>query len=464
MNKSRKNVVVVVLDTVRGLDTVPAEKTFIPTLASLTREGTEYRHAFTSAPWTLPAHAGLFTGTYSSKHNTHGKHHTLDSSLTTLPEIFSSEGYDTFGISNNTWISDEFGFDRGFDSFNHGWTSSELQCERSLLDIAVNDTDERPVLNGDDGAQKTTTEAIDWLSTRRSRQPFFLFLNYIDAHFEYTPPKQFVADRLPSGYDYNQALNILHDPRKYDVDEVTLTEEEFATLRTLYRAEITYLDANVRKLIDGIKAVGEWEDTILIVTSDHGENIGEHGFLGHQYNIYDTLLHVPLIITGGSFNETSNTDQLVQLPDLAPTLLDEVNIDAPAMREQFQGRSFHPSSTAIEREYIISEYIAPQPSIKTLEQRFTELPPDLYTFDRSLRAIRTFDYKLIRGSDGSRELYNINVNPAETKNIIQENPEIAEFLEDKLDRWLASFEQKLTQTSPSISSESRERLRDLGYL
>ena len=200
-----------------------------------------------------------------------------------------------------------------------------------------------------------------------------------------------------------------------------------------------------------------------VLDGDHGENIGDHGLMDHQYSLHDTLLHVPLVIHGGSFTG-GTVDDLVQLTDLAPTLLDEVGIDAPEFREQAQGRSFHPDADTEPRGKVVAEYMAPQPSMEALKKRVGDLPAHVYEYDRSLRALRTEEWKLIRGSDGSRRLYHVASDPEESEDVADENPEVVSRLEGELDEWLDSFEHAEHTGDVSMREETRERLEDLGYL
>jgi arylsulfatase A-like enzyme len=171
---------------------------------------------------------------------------------------------------------------------------------------------------------------------------------------------------------------------EYIAGMVEMTGRDFEILRALYRAEIAYLDRRIGELRDMLEAHGEWEDTVFVVTGDHGENIGDHGLMDHQYCLYDTLLHVPLVIHGGSFTGGGTVEDLVSLTDLGPTLLDEVGIDAPEFREETQGRSFHPDANAEPRDRIVAEYLAPQPSMDALEARVGDLPGHVREYDRSL--------------------------------------------------------------------------------
>jgi arylsulfatase A-like enzyme len=465
MSREESNVVIVVLDTVRAFETVPADQSGLPAMASLAADGTEFCRAFTSAPWTLPSHAGLLTGTYTSKHDTHGENPMLDESLTVLPEILSEHGYETRAISNNTWFSDEFGFDRGFDTFHTTWTRDADESGVGPSGSGFDADDWRARATEDCTAEATTNVAVDWLTSMGS-EPFFLFLNYIDAHFEYCPPREYVTDELPPGYDYDSAVDVLDSSHAYSAESESLTDSALTALRALYLGELAYLDDNISRLVDRLKRAGEWEDTILLLTSDHGENIGEHGLVGHQYSLYDTVLHVPLVVTGGSFDSGTSTNRLVQLIDIPSTILDEVGIGASTARGQFQGRSFSPSSSAPEREFVTGEHVTTCPPIETLKERFGDLPESLEALEDGLplRAIRTDEYKLVMADDGASELYQVRNDPGETEDIAERHEDVCDRLREDLERWVASFEQETTQASTTISSESKKRLQDLGYL
>lgn len=458
------------------------------TIQHLAESGANFRNAISPAPWSLPSHASLFTGTHSSKHGAHATHKQLTGELTMLPEIFQQNGYETVAISNNTWISEEFGFGRGFDTFYKTWQYvqsdtdlGEIARTRQGIDqirsLASRMTVGNPITNlvntiygkffrrqHDEGAQQTTGWIIDWLHSRDNSQPFFLFANYLEPHLEYRPPVAFAEQFLPPGVSYEEAMGVPQNAWRYIAGKTDLSEQDFEILRALYRAELAYLDERIGELKRALEHVNKWKDTVLIVTGDHGENIGDHDLMDHQYCLYDTLLHVPLVIHGGSFTGQGTSDQLVQLTDLAPTLLDVANIDAPATRTQFQGVSFHPDSDTESQEYAIAEYMGPQPSIDALEKRVGPLPEYIHKYDRSLRAIRTTDYKLIRGSDGSRELYQIAEDPMEEHDLAEEQPEIRNDLDAQLDEWVDSFEHADTSGSVSMSQSTQDRLEDLGYL
>ncbi|MFC7058381.1 sulfatase [Halovenus salina] len=316
----------------------------------------------------------------------------------------------------------------------------------------------------DDGAQSTNDWIRDWLARREQTDPFFLFVNYLEPHLEYKPPREHAVPLLPEDVSYNEAMAVNQDAWQYIAKKADMSERDFEILEALYQAEISYLDERIGELKELLQEEGEWKDTIFILTGDHGENIGEHRLMDHQYCLYETLLHVPLVIHGREFTGGGTVDELIQLTDLVPTLLDAVDIDAPGFREQLQARSFYPAADTASREYVVAEYMAPQPSMEALEGRVGEIPDPVYKYNRSLRAIRTDRWKLIRGSDGSVELYNIENDPGETTDCSGDKEEIRRELADDLDDWLDSFDRTEYSDGVRMKEGTKQRLEDLGYL
>jgi arylsulfatase A-like enzyme len=480
------NVVVLVMDTARASAVEAVLSNPTKSLKEPIVEGTRFEQTYTSAPWTLPSHASLFTGTHPSKHGAHAGHKRLNDDHATIAEILANNGYETVAVSNNTWISEEFGFDQGFETFYKTW--QYVQSDTDLGRIARQEEgidkfteatkalfDGDPLTNlanaiygqffrktEDDGATRTNEWISDWITNRNDSRPFFLFVNYLEPHLEYRPPNEHASDYLPEGVTYEEAMEVPQDAWGYIAGTTEMTDEGFEILRALYRAEISYLSKRILEIVDVLKAEGEWEDTLFIITSDHGENIGEHGLMDHQYALYDTLLNVPLFIHGSPFGDESS-DDLVQLVDLPPTILDVLDIDAPGAREQFQGVSFHPDAPE-DREFAVAEYLSPQPSMNALQKRVGDLPDNVEKFDRSLRAIRTERYKYIRGSDGSQGLYNIQNDPDETRDISDTYGDVVHELDTELDGWLDSFDKADHSDDVSMDEQTKARLEDLGYL
>ncbi|WP_247002722.1 sulfatase [Halosolutus gelatinilyticus] len=461
-----------------------------PALSRLAAEGTAFENAFAAAPWTLPSHASLFTGLYPSEHGTHGGHTFLDEDLRTLPEAFADAGYQTIGVSNNTWITEEFGFDRGFEDLRKGWQYIQSDADmgavvrgedlREKLQAARNRLfDGNPLVNatnilysevfqptGDDGAARSVDWIERWLAKRDDERPFFLFCNFIEPHVQYDPPKEYAERFLPAGASYEEATAIRQDPRAYDCEDYDLSDREFSLLRGLYRAELAYVDDQLARLRTALEAAGEWDDTLVVVCGDHGEHIGEHGFFGHQYNLYDTLLNVPLTIRGGPFTDGGRRRDLVQLLDIPATVLETVGVDDPELLAQGSGRSVHPDSDAKPRDAVFAEYVAPQPSIDRLEARFGDIPDRVRAFDRRLRTVRTTEYKYVRGDDGFERLHHVPTDPAERNDITSETPEAIRELRNRLESRFEPFEDVATAADADVEMRegTKERLADLGYL
>ena len=457
------------------------------TLAALAAEGQVFTNASAPAPWTLPSHGSLFTGTYPSKHGAHADHKRLDGRLTTLAEAFGRAGYETVCLTNNVWITETFGFDRGFETVYKPWQYVQTDTDFGEIQIrqeglAKYRTAARALVDGDVlanaanalygrflyrrndyGAGRTNALVRRWLRSRSADSPFFLFVNYLEPHIEYQPLERFARRHLPTDVTYEDAREVSQDAWAYVLGKTDHTERELSALQALYRAEIDYLDARLSELRATLDAADEWDDTVVVLTSDHGENVGDHGLMDHQYCLYETLLHVPLIVRGGGFGR-GETDDLVQLTDLLPTLLDAAGIEAPATREQAQGRSLHPDVEEPPRKRAIAEYIGPQPSIESLERKFDDRPAAIDRYDRRLRAIRIGEEKLIRGSDGSVELYDLADDPEETNDLAPSRPGHVESLAGELDAWLGSFDHARHDESVTMDAGTKQRLEDLGYL
>lgn len=483
--EAKPNIVLVVLDTTRADDGY--DSAVAPTLADIGAAGTRVTQAISAAPWTLPAHASMLTGTYPSKHGAHAGHELLDESQPLLSELFREAGYETVCVSNNTWLSNESGFDRGFDSFQQMWQLVQSQTalgelvdvteENRMTAVAKKLREGNPFANivnvlyrlfvrerSDKGAKRSTEWIDEWLRERDIGKPFFLLTNYLEPHLEYRPPERLAAQFLPGSHSYEEAMAIPQEPWEFLAGNLHLEEDDLRALRALYRAEIAYLDEQLAELKRALIETGEWDNTVLVVTADHGENIGHHGMMDHQYCLYDSLVHVPLVIQGGAFDDRGDIQELVSLVDLAPTLLDEAGIEAENARSEFQGRSFHPRTDSPGAEFVVSEYMEPQPSMEALERHVAELPDTISRFDRSLRAIRTSEHKLIRGSDGRTELYDLVTDPRETDDVAAENPILVDKLSHQLDEWQESFDTADTDADVSIEGNRKERLENLGYI
>lgn len=485
---TRPNVVLVVMDTARAVD-VPLDdgsSETMPFLRGVADSGTTFTDVTANAPWTLPSHGSLFSGKHPSVHGAHAEHKQFRHEPT-LATVLRKEGYHTAAVSNNTWISGEFGFDRGFDEFVSTWQL--FQDGTDFGDVAQTEMGALNQLRGvlrkfhgnplknvanlvygnffrkkdDDGARRTNRIVADRLSEwADSPDPFFLFLNYLEPHIEYDPPDKHAKRFLPDDISVSEARGVEQDAWAYVTGETSLTERELEALRGLYRAELAYLDERIEDLYALFDDAGLLDETLFIVTGDHGENIGDHGLMDHQYSLHETLLHVPLIFSGPGFDSGSRVESPVQILDLFPTILDTVGASFDG--EDYPGRSLREFDQLPDKRTILSEYIGTQPSIKTLRERY-DCERDVSTFDRRLWAVKFANEKYIRGSDGSERLFDLREDPGEQTDLSNRNPDRRRIMAEKLDERVENLSETTYDDNESaMDTETEQRLEDLGYL
>lgn len=477
------NIVLIVMDTARADVVAPtSEHTPMPKLADLGQGGTIFTSASSNSPWTLPSHATIFSGQYTSHHQTHAANVQFDYEPT-LPSRLRECGYTTIGVSNNTWVSGEFGFDRGFDKFYTTWrlfqdgvdfgdiAQTEFGMKNQLLGI-LKKFRGNPLKNlanliygrflrkrNDDGARRTNEIIAENLDDWVDESPFFLFLNYLEPHLEYRPPDRVASRYLPGDVTLEEAASVNQDAWAYISGEIEMSGRDFDILRALYTAELAYLDERIEELHRVFQDVGAAEQTVFIVTADHGENIGDHGLMDHQYSLHETLLSVPLAIFGPGFDGSAVIGTPVQLLDIAPTVLD---IASESSIDELPGESLASPQDLPQDRPMYAEYVSPQPAIETLKDRY-DCRNNVEQYDRLLRAVRLNDSKYVRGSDGSEWLFDLTRDPGEMVNDVDENPERHRALRRRLETWTESLP-PIDRSDTSMAPATERRLEDLGYL
>lgn len=333
------NIVLVVMDTTRAmsLSCYGCQDKTTPFLDQLSDIGYRHDRMVASSSWTLPAHTSLFTGKRPDEHGITNKTKTLTDEET-LAEQLSEAGYTTIGISNNPLVSPNWGLDNGFDTFKNYsdptaeqsnrleegvwidvWSkdangeydnSIEKWSDFLIETVRQRDTDSMKYFfhylknkftkristdhNKDDGARKTTEEAKNCI--RQTDDPYFLFINYMEAHHPYHPPSEYRKAFLEQEVS-DQRLEKIGAAEwiKESYTGEMADEETRDIARALYHSEIRYLDSRIEELYEFIMA--DDEDTVFIVTSDHGESFGEDGLLKHV-GVYQPVNRIPLIATG----------------------------------------------------------------------------------------------------------------------------------------------------------------------
>ncbi len=294
--KSKKpNVIFLMLDTLRAdhLGIYGYERNTSPNIDQFARENLLFKNAITAVPWTPPSVAGMLSGLYPTSHNfmppnsreeATSSVSKLSDAVLTLPEVLKAQGYQTHAISSNPWITDTFGFNQGYEKFEY--------LEREQADIIT-----------DSGIK-----AIDQMSAKD--QPFFLYLHYLDPHEPYTPPNKYV-----------QAFKGPLKSREYDV--------EMQRKIGLYDGEIAFMDECLGKLFTYLKEKNLYENSIIVIVGDHGEQFMEHGNISHGNELFNPELHVPMMIKTGKQVQQRVVDYAVSNIDLFPTILDLVGLVPP---------------------------------------------------------------------------------------------------------------------------------------
>ena len=437
---SRPNVILISVDTLRAdhLGCYGYPKPTSPFIDSLAGRGVVFESAQATASWTLPSHMSIMTSLYPHSHGVESDRSTLPDSVTTLAEVLQRAGYSTTAFVSWIFVSKKFGFDRGFDRFE----------ELLPRPDQINPTTRHAIK-----ANRFRERVGDWISTAPAQQPFFLFLHLFDPHMNYEPPigiaRIFDPDiremadtrsgRYPILKPYIAGLN--KEPRRIDPRELNRAV-------ALYDGEIRFLDNQLRKLFDRLDERGLLDNTLVVFTSDHGEEFDEHGSMeGHQWTLYDEVLHVPLVMKfPGDAHAGSQPKSLVQSIDIAPTILAFLGMPAP---DEFSGRSLLPllagDRGAFEERHAFSQ-------IKRFNKKW---------------ALRSEQWKLIYTAGNKKrpaeyELYDLHRDPDEQQNIYASSDAAAP-LTEALERWKETRNLNEAPLAPTLSREEQDRLRALGY-
>jgi arylsulfatase A-like enzyme len=491
------NVVLIVLDTARAqnFSCLGYQKVTSPRIDQLAEEGVLYRNCIAPAPWTLPSHASLFTGQFPSVHGAHGAHLRLDDRFPTLAQVLRGLGYSTLGISSNVWVSEAFGLARGFDTFFKTWQRFQDDTTTARVMRARGDGNLRPRLNAllqsiprnavpktllnlfylrvlwrrsDAGAERTYRELRRSMASLS--RPFFVFLNYMEPHAPYNAPGEYKFKHLPSKNlpveHAHRMIKLSTASKDFHMGELKLTPRDFELMRALYDGEISYSDYRVGQVLDYLDHSGVLDDTIVIVTSDHGENIGEHALMAHRFSVNETLLRVPLIVRYPAAVEAGQqVQEYVQLTDIFPTILRLLGVRPGHFGLSLPGRAIDPPSLCARQAVpVVAEYIG---NGYTAEANDPTFDFESSRYCRTYKALYRGGFKLIMASDGSRELYELGSDPEEGRNLAEERRDLVGRLSEHLAEWELSNPSSSVPASvgdQELDAIVEERLRALGYL
>jgi arylsulfatase A-like enzyme len=459
----KPNILLIVMDCVRfDYPSVYGDsRSETPNLERLAADGVLFQNAFAAAPWTPPSHASLFAGTYPSRHGVDvGENLYLNDHNRTLAEMLVESGYRTFGILPDAHLSALRGFDRGFQETVELWRIPHLNWEYDWLNCLTWNA-----IHGKDTRSRYATKALQrWLKSNfQKSNPFFAFINFKAAHNRYEPPQPFKREFEIASAELNRKKAQYYSNKggySYMGGRLELTEEEFTLVRSWYSGAVAYIDYRIGEIVETLKTIGAYDNTLIIVTADHGENFGEHHLAYHLFCLYDTLMHVPLLMSCPALLPRGTTvSGLVSLTDIVPTIIDVAGLKE--RQDHLQGRSLVPFEERRYNDHVFAEFGRPYHMLHRLNAEFPG--HEFSRFDKGLQCIRTEEYKLIVSSNGEEELYRLRDDPLEVSNRSDELPEIAVDLRAKLTKWRASMDGDPASELEADDESVMQSLRDLGY-
>jgi len=457
------NVLLLTVDTLRA-DFLkaynPAAMANTPNLDALLQQSIIFRGSFSQSSWTKPSFATMFSGLYPEQHTATTKVAPLPDSVHTLAEALQEGGYYTAGFPNNPNVSEVFNFQQGFVEYNYLEPSLYFRATASSAKLTLYEILRRVrqmgmktggkiipalgkmvVTDFYQPAEVVTEHALDWLDTQQAgankQTPFFLYMHYMDPHDPFMDP-----DSPEGGYARVRMEN--PDP--------ALKEPMIKA----YNREIEHFDAYLKPLLEGLKARGLFDNTMIVFTSDHGEEFYEHGGWWHGQTLYDELCHIPLTIKlpGNALAGTVNT-QMARHVDIAPTIIAFTHTDKPM---EMSGKPLITRDNVIDNADITHSYATNDFEGNVLE------------------SVRTLDSKLIVSHTASKRnhpplaVFNVQADPGELKNLAdapEEKPRRDALMQslDEHRSYLQSGARPATTTAPAANTESvKEQLDSLGYI
>ncbi len=474
LHAKKPNIILIILDTLRSdhMSCYGYPKKTTPNIDAFASEAVQYTHAYPTASWTLPSIASVLTGLYPCGHGAHrvkeggiGKGvipiRGLSDDHTTLAEILKKEGYSTAGIISCTFLTKSYGLHQGFDYYDDYIPSIEsFMSYCSVLSffnifLPVDDFLSSTGHNIHKTAQQVNDSTVSWLNQSDQKKPFFLMAHYFDVHHPFFPEKigmRSVPTSIKNRYAHysnyvdleKQIINsVLSGKRK-------LLSDERDFLINNYDREIVLLDQKIGELFSFLKENKLYDESLIVILSDHGESFGEHNLMLHGLSLYEDNLRVPLIIKYPLSDQKKGTvDYPVSLAGLAPTLLSYTSIPTP---DFMQGSLF----SEPQNQKIFSMLYYSGSALWAL--------PELLQGDQS--SLLDQNHKLMQFGNGQKQLHDLIKDPEETNNMISKEGSISEKLLADMTDYIKKFTGRKTteKINQTIDKEAIQNLRNLGYI
>jgi arylsulfatase A-like enzyme len=430
VEKPRPRLVILIsIDTLRAdhLGFYGYERPTSPALDALASKSAVFEDASSTSTWTLPAHASMLSGLFPNQHGLTRENDKLAKRVHSLPSILAARGFTTLGVVNSVYLSRRRGFDRGFDEL--------LYVEEFVERVAPSNW--------------ITDQATQWLQ-EAGDAPTFLFMHYYDVHSDYRSLPEFERQ---FARPYEGAVNgSTTQLVGVEGGEPSLDERDAAHLIDLYDAGVRQLDAELQRFFDFLRDRGLFEESLLVLTSDHGEEFLDHGGVLHGSNQFQETLRVPLLIRGPGIPAVRIRETPVSLVDIVPTVLALLDIPAPA---DLDGRDLSP---------LWRNRTGGDDGIAGFADRylFSESDHQIAAFEHNTRAVRQGRYKLHHDLlTGIQVLYDLQRDPQEREDLAHAKPDLTQRLRAQLDRIGRARRKK--GRGIELSEEEIRKLKSLGY-
>jgi arylsulfatase A-like enzyme len=442
--EARPNVLFILVDSLRS-DRLSGNGYPLPTsphLDALAAEGVSCKSVLATSTWTVPTHASLFTGLYPSSHGAYSLFSTLEDSVPTLAQILTKNGYSTLCLYNNPLLSPASGLGRGFEEslgIEHDQKTS-LTLVRLFKKFL---------------AKATPTEQIMALTrrwaerSRELRRPYFIFMNLFDVRGALLPKEPYFSEFSKSVKKKDLNLSLVRKlsrrlrSRQEKLDILAkLGQEDLRYLAAIYDSLVRYEDEWIGLLIGRLKAAGLLENTLILVTADHGEFLGEHSMLGHlTEKLYDPVLRVPLILWYPEKLSPGVIEDTLSMTDIFPTLLTLIGLK----------EHIPPGIQGV-------DFLADKPPAEVLIEFWDDGRKAF------VRALYARPWKLIAYPDGKLEIYDLVRDPGEQNDLFTLQPEKARELNDHLQARVQSLKPRPLKVDERKKREMVELLKSLSYI
>ncbi len=469
--REKPNILIFLMDTqpVRNMTPYGYGKETTPSIQRIADEGAVYEQHYVTGAWTVPSHASLFTGKYQHGHGAGTSYEFMARDFPTMAEVLGRAGYQTVAFSNNGWVNqDETDICRGFEEFT-------LVREPKEGTVRIGPGDGVTVQAREDkGAAYTVRLVENWLEQGRDgKRPFLMFINCTEPHLHLKAPEPFRKRFLLEGVSEEEARGVNQDPYAEKMGFVDrpgghMTARDWTILKSLYDGATACLDHRMGLLFEYMREKGVLDETLLIVTSDHGDLLERRGLMAHHLALFDDLIHTPLIVRyPGVISKGKRIGHLVQICDWLPTFIDMLGIEDPAVKKEMQGVSLLPTWDGEPvREFVVAEY---QKSLQMCERALRRDPDfDYRRWLRRIKTLRTLEWKYIWYSDGTDMLFDVKADPGERNNLAEKEKDRVFQMRRRLEGFLLTLDHRdygdkmRNHAAKKVQWESIERLKAWG--